>query len=406
MKFFIIFLLSIFLLGCGAPMYFSVDSQDSELLASNEDTNNKPSDGRISTSRTDSQAGGPGSSLRSMRVRDLVNSSGSPNNGATRSTTSTPEYVQRLRTEVESPTTAPKLGAKLRRPANSPGKKGKSTTPQFLELEPQVPPSHTDRIGAGSHYPYYKNGRVDIVIVQDASNSMDFFWTKSRNYFSSFIEILDSSLNWRMMFTKAVTGFFSPDGRAVQLEKDLEYLPPQAIFRLPPMFLSPDLEDYESIFLQSMYSHTRYSTDHYMGNKRGGEPGKCDLRPGCQHWDEQPFSALKKAFGSNDSFFRADADVAAIIISDGDETEISAEQVLQFFNSQWGNKRLVGYSVIMVPHSDETCSAEKAKVWGGEGVLGVELSRLAFLTGGGNYSLCSKNYSNLARQIVDDFKKQ
>lgn len=255
------------------------------------------------------------------------------------------------------------------------------------------------------------NNKVDIVIVVDSSNSMDHFLRRVPSTFAGFIPTL-APLDWQIMFTNADHGdhgFFlanwtSRKGNAMSLEKDGRLL-------LGQHYLTKATEDYGTIFMDTLRLHQHME---YMDHRGDIEKTKCELAPGCQGWNEQPLKAAKASFVKNRSFFRPGAkNVALILFSDGDEGEetepkkrVKAQEVLDAFQEQWGidGKQLRSYGIVMIPGEDEECRRKYSSgFWGGEGVFGTELVRMADLTGGKNLSICSDNYRSIAQQIVSDF---
>lgn len=135
---------------------------------------------------------------------------------------------------------------------------------------------------------------------------------------------------------------------------------------------------------------------------------KCHLPPYCQSWNEQPLKSLNSALVRNDEYFREDADVAAIIISDSSEgaglrpeKRMTAERVKDTFIENHPNKNMIAYGILMI---DEECQEEYGRGWADEDKFSVEIAELAGLTDGTNYSLCDDSYAPLARQIVSDFQ--
>ncbi len=252
-----------------------------------------------------------------------------------------------------------------------------------------------------------RNSKVDIIFVVDASGSMMPFLRKVSSTFAHFTSALES-LDWQIMFTVAAYGgFLFPDkGRAMRLERDGKLL-------WETRFLTKDIVDYDTVFIDTLRLQDPYE---YLDDRMEQEKSSCLLSPGCQSGNEQPLRALKSAFVQNRSFFRPGADVVAVIFSDSDEGErtrpdfrATAQDVLDGFNQQWGqdNKKFIGYGIIMIPGEDQDCMKKHSSGWWamGEGLFGTELARLAQLTGGKNYSICSSSYTSLANQITLDFSK-
>ncbi len=258
--------------------------------------------------------------------------------------------------------------------------------------------------------------KVDFIFIVDSSNSMDHFLRRVKRTFAGFLPTIDASLDWKIMFTHADHGdhgFFlanwaSSEGRAFSLERDGRRL-------LGEKYLTKNMEDYRTVFIDTLRLHDVY--EYYDDNSGGDqELDSCDLPPGCQGWNEQPLKALQGAFVRNRSFFRPGADVAAVIFSDSDEGEhtepekrVKAQDVVKAFHAEWGDegKRFIAYPIIMIPGEDEECMKKYSSgFWGGEGVFGVEIARMAKVTNGTSSSLCANSYTPLARKIVSDFNSR
>jgi hypothetical protein len=272
------------------------------------------------------------------------------------------------------------------------------------EPEPEPAPVVTKRTPA----------KVDFIFIVDSSNSMNHFLRRVDKTFSGFLPVINAGLDWKIMFTHADHGdhgFFlanwaSAEGRAFSLERDGRRL-------LGEKYLTKDIKDYRRVFIDTLRLHDVFE---YYDNNNEQELSSCDLPPGCQGWNEQPLKALQGAFVRNRSFFRPGADVAVVIFSDSDEGEnskpesrVKAQDVVKSFHSEWGDegKTLKAYPIIMIPGEDEECMKKYSSgFWGGEGIFGVELARMAKVTNGTSISLCAKSYTPLARKIVSDFNSR
>ena len=263
--------------------------------------------------------------------------------------------------------------------------------------------------------PVMGNGKVDIIVIMDVSHSMGpFLTTRAINKkFNGFISALEP-LDWQMMFTNADYGdrwflanLGARDGKAMRLEYNGKTLNSKVLTKQTPQ--------YHSVFMDTLRHHEE---GEYTRN-RDQNVDQCHLAPGCQSmtFNEQPLKALKASFVNNRSLFRPGADVVAIIFSDSDEGErhkdgskrTKADDVLEAFQKQWGidDKRLVAYSIIMIPGEDNQCVEKYSSgFYPGEGLFGTELARMAELTNGTNYSLCDESYVPLAQKMVADFQAQ
>ena len=385
MRLLIILFFTVFLVACNLPLGFEDNSPDyvgdldSRLAEGETDSKNKI---RIPKGKGKGKRIAP--TPHKKVVQDMVVPKSAPTPPAR---SEEPPWVGDLKKEVE----VKKIG------------KGKRPIAQDIgqDLVGEVPatplvPVTTKR----------GNSKVDIIFVVDASGSMNPFLRRVKETFAHFTSALES-LDWQIMFTVAAYGgFLFPDkGKAMRLERNGQLL-------RGTNFLRKDMIGYDTVFIDTLRLHDMLE---YMDHRGDQEINQCHLSPGCQWWNEQPLKALKSAFVENRSFFRPGADVAAVLFSDSDEGEhtrpekrATAQDVLDGFNQQWGqdNKKFIGYGIIMIPGEDQACVDKYSSGWwGGEGVFGTELARLAQLTGGKNYSLCSSSYTSLANQITLDFSK-
>ena len=393
MRGFICIIFSVLLVGCSSPISFTTDDGptwvrqlDSTLEEDRNDKIRAPGKGK-----------GKGTTpVRTGTVHDAVAPLPVPVLPASQ-IPEKPEWVA----ELEKKVAEPRVGKQSRQQVTiRDDLVGADETP--LEPPPVVaePPKPEPP----------KNNKLDIVVVVDSSNSMDHFLRRVPKTFRGFIPTL-APLDWQIMFTNADHGdhgFFlanwtSRDGTAMSLERDGRLL-------LGEHYLTKKTEDYRTVFLDTLRLHTAYE---YMDHRGDVEKTKCELSPGCQGWNEQPLKAMQASFVKNRSFFRPGANVAVILFSDGDEGEdlkpekrVKAQEVLKAFQEQWGvdDKQLKTYGIVMIPGEDEECRQKYSSgFWGGEGVFGTELVRMADLTGGRNLSICSDNYQSIAQQIVSDF---
>ena len=253
-----------------------------------------------------------------------------------------------------------------------------------------------------------RNGKVDIVFIVDSSLSMDPMLRKVKKTFAGFIDVLEP-LDWKIMFTNADSGnhlfflsnIFSRKGRAMSLESDGRSL-------LGKKYLTKDMEDYRSIFIDTLRLHDHYE---YWDNRGDQEKSKCELPPGCQGGNEQALATTMNAFQKNNSFFRADADIAVIIFSDSDEDrsqrqkeKINPEKVIRSFHDKWSsrdNKRITFYGIIMIPGEPRNCGYQGI---GSEKTVGQRFFEMIEYTGGVASHICNSSYVPLAEQIVQDFQ--
>ena len=393
MKLFIVLLLVIFLFGCGSPIGFDTPGDNPSWvgdLSSRIDSEGEQEAGKIRVPRS------KGKRVKRVHRRTVIDIVVPPKE--------VPKPVE------EKPPWVAQLEEKI--VIKKVGKKSRRGTPEQIQQDLVTPVEPVEEAPAPLPVPVPSGEapKVDIVFVVDASNSMDHFLRRVKKTFAGFVQAL-GPLNWQIMFTTAdhgSHGFFlanwtARDGTAMSLEHDGRLL-------LGTKYLTKNMEDYASIFIDTLRISDFYE---HLDNRGDQEKSKCELAPGCQGWNEQPLKSLKATFVKNRSFFRPGADVVSIVFSDSDEGEnsdpskrVKAEQVVQSFEQGLGKsgKKLVSYGIIMIPDQDEACRAKYSSgFWGGEGLFGTELVRMAELTEGSNHSICKDSYAPLARKIVADF---
>lgn len=394
-----ILLFTVFFIGCGTPIRFSSDEGPgwAAELSSRVDEGVEKEKGKVRSPKAKARARFK-KKLQPRTVHDIV----TPKKIVPPPVVEKPPWVADLAKRVE----VKKVGKQSRRPAKQIAQDLVAVLPEAKQQEAVVVDKKSP-------------AKVDFVFIVDSSDSMFYFLRQVKKTFAGFIQAL-APLDWKIMFTQADHGghgFFLPDwaslkGRAFQLERDGEILHGKK-------YMTKNTEGYQRVFLDTLRLHESFDQYHHnddWGNNDPTEKHPCDLPPGCQGWNEQPLKALKASFTQNRSFFRPDAkNVVAIVFSDSDEGELTkskkrvkAQDVVKAFQAEWGKegKKLKTYGIIMIPGKDEKCVKEHVERylgWGGEGLFGVELAKMAELTGGINSSLCEDSYVPLAKQIVSDF---
>ncbi|MDE0119870.1 MAG: hypothetical protein OXM55_07690 [Bdellovibrionales bacterium] len=255
---------------------------------------------------------------------------------------------------------------------------------------------------------------VDIFFVLNANSSMYYYLTyltsmknntRFQKRFQSFIPtLIKNNMDWRMFFTNSdysdgifakggSGGYFKGrNGKAMNLEGRYGILREQ--------ILDPTVSD---LFNTFMYTITR-GPDR-TGDQRGGT-NVCDYPPYCSN--VRPLKALKSSFSKNKNLTRKEAHFIAIIVSNRDEEDkkVTAEEIINEFRSVYGSdKRLSVLSVIIEPDDTKCFQKNEDRTffvyhhWQ-KGSYGVQISKLAKKTGGGNFSICLEDYSILAKTIV------
>ena len=239
--------------------------------------------------------------------------------------------------------------------------------------------------------------KVDILIIDDNSESMESKQRKMGEKFTNFISGI-KDLDYQIGITTtdlsgpAPTGSgFATDGRLVTYKGSTVNI------------LTPTTPDADKLFLNTI------KRDETIG---------CGSRtrfPYCPSSNEQPLKAIIMAiderFKANNGFFRDGADLAVVVLSDEDELSDGRSsaatkpyEVTDAFRAVYADrKRMMVHGVIIVP-GDQACLNEQIRTVG-IGYFGTHVSDLARATGGRTYSICDKDYGKNLSSISRDVRK-
>ena len=270
-------------------------------------------------------------------------------------------------------------------------------------------PTLTIKTTAQKPEPVFIPPPLDIVFVIDTSVSMIDMLSEFNKRFAFFLSYF-SFFDWRVMITNADHGdtwfplfnMVAPKGEALPLERDGKVLKEER-------YIDRSLSNYNQVFLSSISLHKWGDYTKYYGDSERNIP-PCDLPPGCQTYKEQPLKSLKSALIKNPDFFREEANLAVILISNSQEkatsSSVSAEEVFQQFEQVHGggHKRFEVYGLI-IRENDEECLLENLKQQTFLPEVGVskKIMTLSDMTGGEVFSLCSPDYQGLAHSIATSF---
>jgi hypothetical protein len=224
---------------------------------------------------------------------------------------------------------------------------------------------------------------VDILIVDDNSSSMYDEQGRMGARIRNFLNYLDD-VNWHIGITTTDVsdGHWGLKGSLLKFGNTGSYV------------LTKDTPNYENLFISTV---TR-------------EEGR-DCDPECPSSDEQPLAAtimaMEKRDTANRGFFRPNANLAVLVLSDEDEKSngsnnaTTGEQVVSAFKSIWSDgKSISGYGIIVEP-GDAQCRTSSST--GGQSQFGTHVADFADLTGGVTASICDTDYgailSSLGEQV-------
>lgn len=288
---------------------------------------------------------------------------------------------------------------------NPPPPEEPPTPPEEPPVPPEEPPDTPEEPETGNQVFRQNNGggKVDILIVIDNSDSMmmDHANHRIRKMFRGFLGSLEN-VDYQIGFvtTDMTTTSFPASnplypgwtGRLDNLEGTRQKV------------LTPGTANKDSLFLQTI--DREESIDCRDGVRKDDPAAPCGTNK------EEPLKAIMSAVSQKDSynagFFRSDADLVSIIVSDEDERSegkdpqtTTAEQVVNHIANKLGNqKNYTNYSVVIEP-GDKECKriqacAEPFCLGGGN--YGDFATRLSNITSGRTASICS---SNVTSQLAD-----
>lgn len=256
-----------------------------------------------------------------------------------------------------------------------------------------------------------KKSPVDLLLVVDSSQSMYHHLDKLGRSLSYLLSVL-SDYDWQLAFTTVDHGDHENPKDLLQAHwKNNLYSQNFGFGRLMP------LDDGVQILQNRILTknQTQYSNIFYHTLSHASQID-CHRPPYCAHRLEQPLRALKSALErvalDNQDFFRPQADLVTLIITNEDERSedfergTQAEDVLQTFYHLFGNsKKFINYNILV---QDEECLAQEKSLGGtqfGRASLGIRVAELAYLTGGINIDICSDDYGRPLESISHHIKK-
>jgi hypothetical protein len=230
-----------------------------------------------------------------------------------------------------------------------------------------------------------KPAKVDILFVVDNSPSMAKEQKQLGERLQSFMKQV-RNMDWQIAFTTTdvTSRKYGIKGSLLELAGH----PGQKV-------LTADFTDAEDVF---------YNTVQRPEGRR------CFLF-GCPSSKEQPLKASILAMQKHDTddaaFFRDDADLAIVVLSDEDEMSgggkraTKPEQVVEAFHSIFGNeKKLSVYGIVIQP-KDNSCYEEQ-KEEGTSASAGTYVTELSRMTNGYVGSICDNDYAVALEKIGEE----
>ena len=210
---------------------------------------------------------------------------------------------------------------------------------------------------------------VDIIFIVDNSHSMAREQRQMSEKFQSFIDDL-SGVDWKI-------GITTTDNSEEGLQGSLTFFKDSSL-----TYITQDTPFSEHLFRETI------ERDEIGTNVE--EPLAVAI------------AAMKKREGANSGFFRDDADLALVILSDEDERSqghswaTSPDDVLNTFSTIWPNKELKVFGIIIEPN-DRQCL--RTQGWSQTAHYGTFVAELADQTDGFTGSICESDYSDTLSSI-------
>ncbi len=263
------------------------------------------------------------------------------------------------------------------------------TPPPVVVTPPPVvvaPPPSEEPAGNEQQEVFYQttvSNSVDIVIVEDTTLSMHGDrWTLHQKFSQAFENM--SGLDWRLAITSTDLGSNRLDGRFIEFD-----------YR-GTSFLTPNTSNFKQKFMDKIgFLHCN---DDMFSSGWGNI--------GCTLNSERMLEATIKTINRNSNFYRQDANLAVVYITDEDETVpvrdhlTTPSEVFEAITQRFGDeKNFTAYGAIIQP-SDSDCLLKQTGPFTSPGAkYGVAINELVEMTGGSTVSICSNDYSGLFADI-------
>lgn len=305
--------------------------------------------------------------------------------------------------------------------ACSPAKFDKVDSPQGAGLVPNsITPTPTPASGSPQDYIWTAPAtpkKVDIILVDDNSTSMQTEQQNLATRFSTFIDTLNTNLggqlDWQLGVITTDMSYDGPlgGGNLVEL-KGLsgQYVANRGTPNVTQVFQRTIQIENDSIVPNSGdLAGSMYNSPYYCKNSGGATP--C-FGSGDERGIYAALSAVKK---NQNGWIRSDSNLAVIILSDEDERSSGGQDygssleaghdfpadLINTVSTQFGTqKKLTVHSIIIKPGDQSCFNSQKSQMTGGgTGSYGATYQQLSQLTGGVIGSVCASDYGSQLSQI-------
>lgn len=232
-------------------------------------------------------------------------------------------------------------------------------------------------------------GKIDILFIDDNSASMDPNQASLGTKFAGFAaELLKIDWQIGITTTDCSAGAYGICGSLLSLTGANSKI------------LTPNTANYQTVFNNSI---------------QRPETAGCLAKGTCPAGNSQPLlsatTAMNKHNTDNNGFFRSNADLAIVILSDADEGQTGngmyngrPAQLVSTFNSIWPtDKKLKVYSIIVKP-GDTACHAQMNAGSAGFSFYGNLVDQTVNLTAGLSTSICAPDYSVTLKSIGESVR--
>lgn len=251
-------------------------------------------------------------------------------------------------------------------------------------------------------------GKADVLFILDTSASMD----ADLNKLSTKLSQMTSGwkkIDWQIGVTNAGVGSGFWQSRALNGKLMSLQDHPQKSKILKKSSNRPE-----------HYFALTIGRDTLPPSSEGSSDSVCNYPPFCMDFwvKPQPMKAITAAIAeaqkSNKGFFREDAHLIPVIISDADENEngqsinTQPEDVIAYYHQTFKQGAgITGFAFVIQP-GDQNCLNNQNNLFQGglSGRFGTVAHRFTQLTAGKSFSICENDYSTPLRELAEVVRKK
>jgi hypothetical protein len=235
--------------------------------------------------------------------------------------------------------------------------------------------------------------KVDVLIIDDNSYSMEVEQKKMSDRFPSFVSAL-GDLDYHIAVTTT----------------DIDSASPK-------LNLGGRVMDWAGTTSKTLSPQTPNPSAVFRNTIRRSETIGCAPRGDCPSGNEQPLKAtilaMEQRLKENAGVFRDNVDLAVVVLSDEDEMSdgppnaTKPHEVIDAFKAQFGDSKRLRVFGIVVQSGDKACyDMQLAQTQGGNGAsFATHVEELAKLTGGSTNSICDQDYSKSLSDISKSVRR-